>query len=90
MATSQTVALPVVIFVYARMPAYVPAAFASILGAHFLPYVWLQQSPVYLVLGVAVSLGAWVIMMVYRDKGYKIVPLFVGFCLLTSAAILSR
>ena len=90
LATSQTVALPAVIFMYARMPEYVAAVFASILGAHFLPYVWLQQSRVYLVLSIVVSLGAWAIMAVYRDKGYRIVPLFVGLCLLTSAAILSR
>jgi hypothetical protein len=85
-AASQSIAIPVVLFMYKRMPTHVAPVFASILGAHFLPYVWLQQSRVYLVLSIAVSLGAWVVMAAFRGKGYAAVPLFVGACLLLAAA----
>ncbi len=88
LATSQLVALPAVFFVYRHMPAHVPAVFASILGAHFLPYVWLQQSRVYFGLAIAVSVGPWIVSAVFRDRGYRAVPVFVGLTLLVAAAAL--
>lgn len=88
MATSQLVALPAVFFIYRYMPTHVPAVFASVLGAHFLPYVWLQQSRVYLALSITVSVGSWVVMALFRERGYRAVPMFVGVALLIAAAAL--
>ena len=45
-AMVQIVALPAVIMMYTQNPALVPAVFAAIGGAHFLPYVWLHQTKI--------------------------------------------
>lgn len=88
LAMTQAVAIPAAALTYVRTPTFVPAVFAAIVGAHFLPYAWLQQTRVYLALGVGVSLGSWVIMATLGEDGYRIVPWFVGGSLLVSAAVL--
>ena len=88
LAMSQSVAIPAVILTYVRTPTFVPAVFAVIVGAHFLPYAWLQQSRVYIALSVCVSLGSLLIMAIFGEEGGKIVPWFVGVSLLVGAAVL--
>jgi len=58
LAMSQIVAFPAVIVAYALSPAAVPVTLAAIAGGHFLPYSWLQRTPVYIALAIAVSAGA--------------------------------
>ena len=85
---TQAVAIPAAVLTYARTPTFVPAVFAAIVGAHFLPYAWLQQTRVYVVLSVDVSVGSWVIMALLGEDGYRIVPWFVGGSLLVGAVVL--
>jgi hypothetical protein len=73
LAMVQIVALPAVIMMYVVNPALVPATFAAIGGAHFLPYVWLHRSKVYLVVALVVSLGSWAIMLIGGDQAYQAV-----------------
>jgi len=54
-ASIQLLALPAVIVVYALEPLYTPVAFAAVGGAHFLPYAWLQRTPIYGVLAVVIA-----------------------------------
>src|SRR6476620_8105334 len=67
LAMVQMVALPASIMMYQSNPALVPATFAAVGGAHFLPYVWLHRTRIYLVLALAVSLGSWAIMGIGGD-----------------------
>ena len=85
LAMTQTVAIPAAVLTFVRTPTLVPAVPAAIVGAHFLPYAWLQQTRVYVGLSVGVSLGSWLTMAIFGGEAYRIVPLFVGASLLVGA-----
>jgi hypothetical protein len=90
LAMVQIVALPAVILMYTVHPAYVPATFAAIGGAHFLPYVWLHRTRIYLVLALAVSLGSWAITLTGGEHGWQLVLLWWPACYLAAATALWR
>lgn len=90
LAMVQTVALPAVIMMYMQNPALVPATFAAIGGAHFLPYVWLHRTRIYLFLALAISLGSWAITLAGGDSAYRFVMIWWPVCLFTGAALLWR
>jgi hypothetical protein len=84
----QVAALPAVILVYTLNPAYVPAVFAAIGGGHFLPYAWLHRTRLYIVLGVAISLGSLLLTALLGTAAFPYVPLFWSACLWTAALLL--
>jgi hypothetical protein len=88
MSVVQVVALPAMIVVYSLNPAYVPAVFAAIGGAHFLPYAWLHRTRLYIVLGLAISFGSLLLTMVLGEKAFPYVPLFWSACLWATTAVL--
>ena len=88
LAMTQTVAIPAAVQTYVQTPTFVPAVFAAVVEAHFLPYAWLQQTRVYIVLSLGVSLGSWLIMAIFGEEGYGIVPWFFGASLLVGAVVL--
>ncbi|MFT4471657.1 DUF7010 family protein [Arthrobacter sulfonylureivorans] len=45
--------------------------FTAIGGAHFLPYVWLHQTKIYLYLALGVSLGSWAITLAGGEGAYR-------------------
>ncbi len=90
LAMVQVVALPAVIITYQLDPTYVPAVFAAIGGGHFLPYVWMHRTRIYLVLGVAVSLGSWLMMGIWGASAFPYVPLMWGASLWLAALALWR
>lgn len=90
LAMVQIVALPAVILMYQVEPAYVPATFAAIGGAHFLPYVWLHRTGIYLVLALAVSLGSWAITVAGGADAWRWVLVWWPACYLVAAAALWR
>lgn len=90
MAMSQVVALPVVIAMYSLNPGAVPLAMASIGGGHFLPYAWLQRTRAYVVLGVAVAVGAFAIQIALRAEAFPWVLLFMSACYWVTAPIVYR
>lgn len=83
----QPVAFPAFLIVLAVAPSYVPVAFAAVLGAHFLPYAWIHQTSVYMVLGVVVSAGAYLLAIALGTRSLHYTGLFVGACLLVAAAL---
>lgn len=81
-ASIQIVALPAVIYVFELDPRLVPAAFAAVAGAHFLPYVWLQRTRIYGVLAVFMALAPWALLvMLDRDAAFHATGLVVGAAL---------
>lgn len=59
LSAGQLLALPLVIFLVAsRRYTLVPLAMAIVLVVHFAPYSWLYDTPLYLAMGAAVSIGA--------------------------------
>lgn len=51
----QIVAFPAILLVWDSTPHLTPVAFASVVGAHFLPFQWIYCTKVYLALGIAVA-----------------------------------
>src|SRR4051812_3298337 len=90
LAMVQILALPAVILMYSERPELVPATFAAIGGAHFLPYVWLHRTRIYLALALAVSLGSWVITGSGGDRAYRLVLIWWPLCYAVAAVLLLR
>jgi len=59
LALVQTLALPAPIVVWNIAPAFVAPVWAAIVGAHFLPYAWMQRSRWYVSLAILVPALAW-------------------------------
>lgn len=59
LALVQTLALPAPIVVWNIAPAFVAPVWASIVGAHFLPYAWMQRTRWYVSLAILVPASAW-------------------------------
>lgn len=74
----QIIALPAVILAYIFIPAYVPAVFAAIVGAHLLPYAWLQKSNLYIVLALVISLVPYLMAMILRETSFHYIGFVVG------------
>src|SRR5689334_17035541 len=70
LAMSQMVAFPIVIAMYQLRPGGVPLAMASIAGAHFLPYAWLQRTNLYVALAAAVSAGAFILQVTLHANAF--------------------
>ena len=90
LATVQIVALPAVIMMYSVDPALMPATFAAIGGAHFMPYAWLHRSRVYLVVALVVSLGSWAVMLVGGHGAYRAVLVLWPLTYLLAGLVLLR
>lgn len=88
MAMSQIVAIPAVILAFSFHPAFVPAAMAAIGGGHFLPYAWLHRTPIYVILGVVVSVGAFAISVVLKQASFSPVLFFISACYFAAAPLL--
>jgi hypothetical protein len=73
LAMSQILAFPVVIAIYDLAPAVVPLAMASIAGAHFLPYAWLQRTHIYTGLAVVVSAGALALQVAAGRRAFPLI-----------------
>ena len=90
LAMSQILALPAVLFVYQFAPAAVPAAMAGVGAAHFLPYAWLQRTRLYVGLGMAASVGPFVLTMVLRSGAAPWVLIYLSGTYLVTAALIYR
>lgn len=77
-AMTQVVALPAVILVYNLYPVAVPATLAAIGGGHFLPYAWLHRNPIYFVLGVVLSVGAFALQIIFKSEAFPYVLFFMS------------
>lgn len=90
LAMSQILALPIVLIVYQFVPAAVPAAMGAIGAAHFLPYVWLQRTRLYLGLAIAASAGTFALAVILRGSAAPWTLLFLAGAYLLTALRLRR
>ena len=81
----QVVAFPALLLVWDQEPAFMPAAFAAIVGAHFLPFQWIYGTKIYGVLAVAVAVGPLLLVFGYRDDALHYTGFLVGATLLAGA-----
>jgi hypothetical protein len=90
LAMSQVLALPAVILAYNYHASTVPIALGAIGGAHFLPYAWLQRTPVYSVLGVAVSLGPFALALLFQRAAMPWSLLWIAAAYAVAAPLVYR
>ncbi len=90
MAMVQVLALPAALLMYTAKPEFVPATFAAIAGGHFLPYIWLHKTRIYLTLGLAVSLGSWLLTGLVQDRPDRAVLVWWSACYIVAAVLLLR
>jgi len=81
----QIVAFPAILLVWDTAPAYMPVAFAAVVGAHFLPFQWVYRTPIYGVLAVAVAVGPFLLALVTGQRSLHFTGFFVGAALLVGA-----
>lgn len=90
LAMSQIVAFPVVIAMYDLRPNGVALAMASIAGAHFLPYAWLQRTHVYVWIGVIVAGGALAIQIALGPAAFPYILIHMTACYWIGAILVYR
>jgi hypothetical protein len=59
-------------------------------GGHFLPYTWLQRTRIYFALGVAISIGAFVLQATLRAAAFPYILLYVGVVYWITAPLVYR
>ena len=85
-ASIQLLGLPAVIVAYGLNPLYTPVAFAAVGGAHFLPYTWLQRTPIYGVLAVVVAASPYLLLGLGAEWVFHATGFILGTALLVSSA----
>lgn len=83
----QIVAFPLIMLVWDMASAYVPVAFAILVGAHFLPFQWVYRTRLYGVLGVVVAVGPYLLAGFFREEAMHFTGFFVGSVLLVGAFV---
>ena len=86
----QPVAFPVFILMLEVQPRFLPAAFAAVVGAHFLPFSWMHRTNAYTVLGIVVSVGAFALAILFGRQSFHYTGFFVGATLLAGAWFVRR
>jgi hypothetical protein len=81
----QVVAFPAILLVWDTASAYVPVAFAAIVGAHFLPFEWVYRTRLYRFLGIAVAVGPFALALLLGERALHATGFFVGAALLAGA-----
>ena len=81
----QILAFPAVALVWDLAPAYMPVAWAAVVGAHFLPFQWIYCTRLYGVLGVVVAAGPYVLGAIVGQDVIHYTGFLVGGALLIGA-----
>ncbi len=96
LASGQLLGLPIVIYLtVSERYSLVPLAMTLLVAVHFAPYSWLYATPLYLVMGGAVSVGAVIAMAVGSrsdsgsdvKRGPMLLCFVVGGVMVLSAAV---
>ena len=86
-AMTQGLSLPGSIIVLNLDPIYLPVAFASTNGGHFLPYMWLHRTRAYAVLAIVCALGPFAVLLVGgATTAFHLTGFMVGGVMLATAA----
>ncbi len=83
----QVVAFPALLIVWDQKPEYLPAAFAAVVGAHFLPFQWIYRTRLYGILGVVVATGPFVLVVRFQEESLHYTGFFVGGVLFVGAFV---
>lgn len=83
----QIVAFPAILLVWDGAPELMPAAFAAVVGGHFLPFQWVYRTRLYGVLGVAVAVGPFVLALIIGGQSLHFTGFLVGALLLVGAFV---
>lgn len=81
---------PIVIMTWAKHPELLPWYLGVLVGAHFLPFVWLYNSRAYLFLSVGVTLVSAGTGVFWPAKAYVLTPLAVALVLAVGTLLLWR
>ena len=91
LAVSQALAIPFLIVVYNVNPAQIPVILAGLGGVHFMPYGWLHRTQIYILLGSALALGSFaLVLLLGLSTSYPYILLFVGFAYLIATPLVYR
>ena len=83
----QVVAFPAIVLVADVAPAYMPVAFAAVVGAHFLPFQWIYRTRIYGFLAVAVAVGPYVLALFVGPRVLHFTGFLVGAILFVGALL---
>lgn len=78
LALSQALALPALIVAFNINPRSIPVILAGLAGMHFLPYMWLHRTRLYAWLAVFLSIGAFILQLIFGPAAFNIILLYVG------------
>ena len=85
LSMGQLLVLPVaIVLVVHRRHVWAVSLLAVVLAVHFVPYAWLYDTPVYLVVGAVVAVGAAVLVAAPDEQGRQVTRI----CALTGTTLL--
>ena len=90
LAMAQALALPILIVAYNINEGFIPIMLAAIGGMHFFPYAWLQRTNLYLILGVVLSVGAFILQLLFGTLAYTLILFFVTAVYWIAAPLMVR
>ncbi|MBE2221359.1 MAG: hypothetical protein IAF02_07455 [Anaerolineae bacterium] len=90
LAVSQALALPALIVVFDLNPRAIPVMMAGLGGVHFLPYAWLHRTRLYTALAVAVSFGAFALLLILGPTAFHVILFYVGIVYWLTAPFVYR
>jgi hypothetical protein len=90
MAVSQALGIPALIVVFSLNPAAVPVVLAGLGGVPFLPSAWLHRTRLYIFLGAAAAIGAFVIQIMLGAQAFSVILFYVGIVYWIFAPLLVR
>jgi hypothetical protein len=81
---------PLVIMIVLHQPDWIPFAIGVLTGAHFLPYVWIYDSKVYLFQTIATVFVASFFGIVFMELSFHIVPFALSIVYSVTLLLLIR
>lgn len=81
---------PIIILTWAKFPEYLPGFLGVLVGAHFLPFLWLYNSRAYLFLSIAVTLVSAGTGLIKPELAYVLTPAAVAVTLAAGLLMLHR
>jgi hypothetical protein len=81
---------PIVIMVAYHQPEWMPFVIGVLAGAHFLPYVWIYDTKIYLFQTVTTVIVASVTGIGFMDQAFHLTPFALSIVYLITAILLIR
>jgi hypothetical protein len=81
---------PIVIMVAYHQPEWMPFVIGVLTGAHFLPYVWIYDTKIYLFQTITTVIVASIIGIGFMDQAFHLTPFALSIVYLITAILLIR